>query len=168
MNTEIQGEQSKPTPQQTIILPPELKNLDPKILQAAQSYFLLRYHSGPIPPPDTLAAYEGACIGAARDIVDMAKIEQANRHLCDRDDSAAITRGQQYAISAFVIAMLAVCYIAYLGGPIAAATMGGIAITAFGGAFLLATHRGSTSVDEVVDKPNRSKKNKQKQGRSPP
>ena len=38
------------------------------------------HHTGPLPSPDALAAYEKLCSGAAREILDMTKENQFHRH----------------------------------------------------------------------------------------
>lgn len=129
------AEMSPPT------VPPELQRLDPKVLQVAEQYFLqAKFHSGPLPPAEDLADYESACAGAAKEIIEMAKAEQAARIYCMRSEIDAIKRGQQCAIGAFGLAMTAACVLAYLGAFVAASAVGGGAITVFGGAFILARH----------------------------
>ena len=44
---------------------------------------LASYHSGPLPPASELVAHEQACEGAARDILNMAKSDQAHAHRMD-------------------------------------------------------------------------------------
>ena len=131
----------KSTPAKLPPVPPELQRLDPKAFQAAKQYFLqVAVHSGPLPSPQQLAEYEQASPGLALEIVGMAKSEQATRHHCMRSEVDGIKRGQLCAIAAFALAMGATCFLAYVGAYIAAGSVGGTAITVFGGAFILARH----------------------------
>lgn len=47
--------------------------------QVIQMVAAIRIHRGPLPPPEDLKAYEEVVPGAAREILDMAKSQQAHR-----------------------------------------------------------------------------------------
>jgi uncharacterized membrane protein len=48
--------------------------------EASQTATVSFHHSGPLPDPRTFEYYERVCRGAARDIIEMAKVEQKHRH----------------------------------------------------------------------------------------
>lgn len=63
--------------------------------------------SGPLPPPQDLAAYDAALPGSAERIVQMAERQQAHRHVIELTD---LTEGVQYAkrgqMMAFSLALI--------------------------------------------------------------
>lgn len=94
------------------------------------------FHSGPIPPAKEFAAYEQICPGAARDILNMAKDEQAHRA---RMDMASL-RGEVWLQSIAIAAAFGIICI-MVAGAIVAAYLGhenlGIAIASGGGLALV-------------------------------
>ncbi|MEY2160870.1 MULTISPECIES: DUF2335 domain-containing protein [unclassified Rhodanobacter] len=165
MNSEIATPDNDPknAPTKLPPVPPELQRLDPKAFQAAKQYFLqVAVHSGPLPSPQQLAEYEQASPGLALEIVGMAKSEQITRHHCMRSEVDAIKRGQLCAIAAFALAMGATCFLAYVGAYIAAGSIGGTAITVFGGAFILARHFSAKQEQGQQVKPATSASKKSK------
>lgn len=145
-------------------VPPEVLRLeksDPKTFRAVEQYMLqVAVHSGPLPSAQQLAEYERASPGVAKEIIEMAKSEQATRHYCVRTEVGAIQRGQLCAVGSFGIAMAATCYLAFVGAAVAAATVGSTAITVFGGAFILARHYGAKQEgdEKPKQKPSQPKK----------
>jgi uncharacterized membrane protein len=138
-------------------IPAEIQKLDPKTRQVVEAY-AFSFHSGPLPPAKLLQQYEQVCPGAARDIVDMAKAEQANRHHCNRVEASAITRGQIFGVLSFALAMVATGFLAYMGAPVAAGTMGTAAISVFGGAYLLSRHKSAPKEPERTKPPQPPKR----------
>ena len=64
------------------------------------------HHSGPLPDPRTLEYYDRVCPGAAREILDMAKVEQIHRHKGNSRKWFSHILGQ---IFAFLICMTGLC-----------------------------------------------------------
>ena len=168
MSNDATRPDDEPTNQQVSVppVPPEVLKLersDPKTYRAVEQYILqVAVHSGPLPSPQQLAEYDRACPGAALEILGMAKTEQGTRHHCMRAEVDAIKRGQLCAISAFALAMIATCYLASVGAYGAAATLGGSAITVFGGAFILSRHLSAKQDQPEKPKPSPPKKQKPK------
>lgn len=72
-------------------------------------------HSGPLPPARDFAAYEQICPGAARDILEMAKEEQHQRHAMDRRDlNGAIFLNLAGIASAIVVILMMISAAVYL------------------------------------------------------
>lgn len=73
---------------------------------AIQTTTTVFHHSGPLPDPRTLEYYERVYPGAAREIIEMAKGEQADRHRDTFRNWLAHLLGQ---IFAFVLGMTGLC-----------------------------------------------------------
>ena len=92
----ISSPDENPTaPARTVVTAPEV--------QARATVF---HHSGPLPDPRTLEYYERVYPGTAREIIEMAKIEQTQRHRDASGDRTAHILGQ---IFAFTLAMTGLC-----------------------------------------------------------
>lgn len=93
-------------------------------------------HSGPLPPPEVIEAYEKVSPGAAATIIAMAEREQAHRHDMEKTAlNGAIERdkrGQRIGGIAVILALLVAFVLGYFGhtglaGTIATTTLIGIA-----------------------------------------
>jgi uncharacterized membrane protein len=99
--------------------------LQPK--QAAQ--IIAKYHSGPLPAPEIMRAYDDLVPGAASDILTMAKIQAAHRQRLEADgqasDSAARSRTIEVENGRIQGAYISERIGLGLGALIAAACVGG-------------------------------------------
>lgn len=87
-----------------------------------------KIHSGPIPSAEEMEHLEQIHPGAADRCFGMAEREQAHRHECEKmvisKEFTFRDRGQWMAISAVIVLLAAVAYIATLGDTRAAAGLG--------------------------------------------
>lgn len=84
------------------------------------------YHSGPLPPPETLEAYGKVVPGLAEKIVDMADREQRHRHELEREDlkqdRREARRGQYLGFVTILLLIVAALLAVWLGSwPVALA-----------------------------------------------
>jgi uncharacterized membrane protein len=101
----------------------------------------VKSHSGPLPPAEEFAAYDGVFPGAAKEILDMAVRQQEHVHFCEK---AAITGELRYRLFGMVAAVTVVLVLvigavmaAIYGQTALAATLGGAAgLTTLAGAFI--------------------------------
>lgn len=86
-----------------------------------------KFHSGPLPDPESLAQYNNIITDGANRIMTMAEKEQAHRHQReannDRAFNSARTVGQWFGIISLLIIALLAAYIASLGHAGAAVTL---------------------------------------------
>ena len=99
-------------------------------------------HVGPLPAPETLAAYENLCPGAAREILNMAKDNQKHRHKTESktldmafEHQKSVfrfgTRGQFVGAGLAVLYLVAIVIVASWG--LENAVMVGLGAAAFAG-----------------------------------
>lgn len=95
-----------------------------------------RSHSGPLPTPEMFAGYDHVLPGAAQEILDMAKREQAHRH---KNESHVVTHeligryvGQVSALVALLALLACVSYCAVIGQPVAAGVIAAIGAVVIG------------------------------------
>jgi uncharacterized membrane protein len=95
-----------------------------------------RSHSGPLPTPEMFAGYDHVLPGAAQEILDMAKREQAHRHT---NESHVVTHeligryvGQFSALVALLALLACVSYCAVIGQPVAAGVIAAIGAVVIG------------------------------------
>lgn len=92
--------------------------------------------AGPLPSPEVLSAYEKACQGAAQEIIDMAKKEQAHRHTGEQKSTDAICanslaertaekRGQWMAFTLVLFCLVGAIVASIFGNTIAGAILAG-------------------------------------------
>lgn len=100
----------------------------------------VRKFSGPIPPPETVEAYDRIYPGAAQIIIGMSQKEQDSRlAITERtanENIAYAKRGQWMAFSLAIFAMLTGLAAAYMGHPILAGTIFGTVVLGVVAAFL--------------------------------
>lgn len=124
------------------------------------------FHSGPIPSPETLAAYDRLQNGLAERIVAMAEAEQRQRHAMDqaavefdgkqqeileRAVDAEIDmkqRGQTFAIVAVILVVALAGFMVYKGSSTAAAGMVGTVLVGLVVAFITGQIKGSPETEE--------------------
>ncbi len=97
--------------------------------------------SGPLPPPDALAAYEQVLPGAAREIMDQWKAETAHRHQTidglreiDRDSMRSYYQGERHGQRVALTAFLAVIALAIVVAIVLRSEVVAIAAIVTGGA----------------------------------
>jgi uncharacterized membrane protein len=97
--------------------------------------------SGPLPPPDVLAAYEQVMPGAAREIMDQWKVETAHRHHTidglreiDRDSMRSYYEGERHGQRVALTAFLAVIALAIVVAIVLGSEAVAIAAIVTGGA----------------------------------
>jgi uncharacterized membrane protein len=109
---------------------------------------------GPYPDPEDLAAYERVFEGAAKEIFQMAKDEAVSQRENERRALIAeIVQGYLGTISATVVAIAGfamTCYIAHVGGTLAAAVVGSVGIG--GIVHIVATGRRASSQETTEEK----------------
>lgn len=120
------------------LVPPE--NRERLALIVEETISSISHHSGPLPRPSDMAAYETIQPGFAERIMRMAEGEQAQRHASMNDmvrkGYDLKSRGQIFAIGSVVILTGFASYIAYLGNTTAAAAVVTIGIVGVVGAFV--------------------------------
>jgi uncharacterized membrane protein len=101
---------------------------------------VVQSHSGPMPPPSVLAQYDQVVPGLARDIVEMAKAEQAHRHSLEdvvvHGDRDATRRGQHYGLIALVLMLAIAAYMVSKGYAEPAAWLLGTTVVGVVGVFV--------------------------------
>lgn len=120
----------------TPFLRPEKRNEAERVV----GMILHKSHSGPLPAPEDLAAYEAICSGAAHRIITMAESNMDHRHAMEKtlvkSEYGLRTRGQWLAISALVSMLAVIGFAFWLGQPIAAGILGSATLIAVTGMFL--------------------------------
>jgi uncharacterized membrane protein len=113
-------------------------------------------HSGPIPSAEELEHLERVKPGLAERVVVMAEKEQDMRHSATKEviskEFSLRSNGQFLAITALLMLLIAVGYIAYLGDTKSAALLGGATIVAVVSIFVTGRWLDSTdgSNEEVA------------------
>lgn len=116
--------------------------------------------SGPLPPPQALKAYEDACPGAARDIMNMALANQVHRHELEKTQQAGklkvSLRGQSIGGLLSVAGLATIWYALYLNQPWVATAVGLAEIIGLARVFVLGRSEIEASKDrklDVIDRP---------------
>lgn len=99
------------------------------------------FFSGPLPPPELLAAYEGVQHGLAERIVAMAEKEQSFGHEITRAaleaENSEHKRGQTYALAVSMAAFITSFGLACIGAIWPSAVVGGATVVGLVTAFVL-------------------------------
>lgn len=104
---------------------------NPKIQIAIKKVFnQTKFHSGPLPDPETLKEYNKAHKEASKIIIEMAQKEQNFRH-------KSIFLGQTSAFLIGIGGLGVTAFLGYVGQPWLAGTIGFTALTSLVGAFLV-------------------------------
>ncbi len=125
---------------------------DPEMRKRIAGVFKIESsHSGPLPSPASIAAYDKHIPNGAERIMVMAEQEQLFRHKQTKSDSLEIhqfrRRGQVYALIIVMIITLFAAYLAWLGHPqISAAVMISIIVSVVS-IFVIGRH-GKPQADE--------------------
>lgn len=100
--------------------------------------------SGPIPPPQVLAAYDGILPGLGADIVQMAKDEQSHRHRIVETaidaNIASDKRGQWMAATIAVLGLIVALILGVTGNPLAGVIITALDLGTVVGLFLKVRH----------------------------
>lgn len=84
MTGEQEASKNDPDPTNIVPLPDKVEEIIEELPEdkriAIREAFYMEMFRGPLPPPDMLAAYEEAHPGCAREILDMAKVDQRHAH----------------------------------------------------------------------------------------
>ena len=120
-----------------------------------ETFSKISHHSGPLPAPTDLAAYEAIQSGFAERIMQMAEKEQSNRistlsQVVDRDYRER-GRGQHYALASVVVLAGLAAFVAYLGNTNAAAWVATAAIVGIVGIFVTGRLAPVRDVDYEAD-----------------
>jgi uncharacterized membrane protein len=112
-----------------------------------------RSHSGPLPTPEMFAGYDHVLPGAAQEILDMAKREQAHRH---KNESYVVTHeligryvGQISALIALLALLACVGYCAAIGQPVAAGVIAAIGAVVIGFLKYSTRHRQEEQIQKA-------------------
>lgn len=126
--------------------------------------YVSSYHSGPLPSVRTFAGYEEICPGAARDILDMAKNDQAHRARMEKGMLRGDIFLQSFAIAAafgiICVMVFGAVYAASIGHEsvgITIATGSGFALVAGAVAKILFGKRRKES-PEISPKPGKKRR----------
>jgi uncharacterized membrane protein len=123
------------SPEGTLMISPELeKELEEKLQDVlpgvARPQMLraigvventIQIHSGPLPSPQQLAAYDEIMPGAAKEIFGMTIAEQKHRHSSDKRNASILTAGLLLGFFVSVMLISAAVYTAVQGQPWVAA-----------------------------------------------
>lgn len=128
-------------------------------LTKREEWLIREAHRGPLPRPQDLAKYNEVYDGLAREIVQMAKAEQAHRHEIERlevqQPFRLASRGQQYGLAALIVLAMLAGFMVYKGSPEWAAGIAGLELTAVVSIFVTGQRRGrsddSGDTEEDVD-----------------
>lgn len=120
------------------------------IVQGMQIQTML--HSGPLPHPDILAAYNAAVPGAAQRVIAMA--EEQNKHrialeaivIPNRETNSA--RGQHYALIIGLAAIAAAVICAYLKQPVIGAVVVGTPLCGLSYAFITGKQKQEKELEQ--------------------
>ena len=112
----------------------------------------LRVFSGPLPPPEVLAAYEKVFPGCAKSIVEMAQKEQAHRHEQDSGDLTLAKRGQLIGGGLALVAVLGAIYLVAHDKSISGLSVLGAVVVALGGAFVYDRYQRTHSPEAHTDR----------------
>ena len=105
---------------------------------AAASFKMMMFHSGPLPTPGDLAGYDDALPGAAKTIMTMAEDEQRHRHELNRHDQdrqdRALELGHQRAVRAqnFGVWLFTLLVVGGIVGVVTGNQLGGFTLLATG------------------------------------
>lgn len=117
-----------------------LENREKLAVIVEETISSISHHSGPLPRPSDLAAYETIRPGFAERIMRMAEGEQTHRHENMNDmvkkGYRLKSRGQIFAIGSVVILTAFASYVAYLGDAIAAVAVVTVGIVSVVSAFV--------------------------------
>jgi uncharacterized membrane protein len=117
------------------------------------------HHSGPLPPPSDLAAYETIQPGFAERIMQMAEKEQTKRHVSldayMEKEFSLKSRAQHYSMVAIVLLPVFAAFLAHLGDTKAAAAVICVGLLGIVGAFVtgkMASIRSADADPNIEDK----------------
>lgn len=131
-------------------LPVELKPFIEKLPREQQSRAIEQLsvqlsmrsqYSGPIPPPKFLSQFEEIVPGSAERILAMAERQSAHRQSLESivipDQLSQSSRGQTFAFILSILAIIAACFLGYIGQTVVASIIGGGTIVSLVYAFVL-------------------------------
>jgi uncharacterized membrane protein len=133
-----------PQPEQGIVPAEEEEVLEGELQEQVEQTverLIGKFHRGPLPTPEDFEGYERTLVGAAREIMDMARSEQAFRHDVTRQIVVNVKedskRGMNYALIVALVGFVLVFGLALLDQPILAGVIGALEIASIAIAFIV-------------------------------